>query len=55
MNKKPTYEELYQMYTDARETATLYEHLYHKTEHLLDEFIIYCDELQYKISECGLH
>lgn len=54
MNKKPTYEELYQMYTDSIETATLYKHLYHETEHLLDEFIAYCNELQYKFSEHGL-
>ena len=54
MNKKPTYKELYQMYTEAREDALFYKHQYRKTELLLDAFINYSQELADTLAEHGL-
>lgn len=54
MNKKPTYKELYQMYTEACEDALFYKHQYHETELLLDAFINYSQELADTLSAHGL-
>lgn len=54
MNKKPTYKELYQMYTEAREDALFYKHQYHETELLLDAFINYSQKLADTLAEHGL-
>ena len=54
MNKKPTYEELYQMYTEAHEDACYYKHQYRETELLLNTFINYSQELADTLAEHGL-
>lgn len=54
MNKKPSYKELYQMYTEAHENALFYEHQYRETVLLLDSFINYSQELEDILAEHGL-
>ena len=54
MNKKPTYEELYQMYTEAHEDALFYEYQCREAELLLDTFINYSQELIDTLAKHGL-